>query len=189
MPKMSLGEAAKASRMAKTTLRRAIDSGKISAEKTEHGHYLIDPSELGRFMDAQKSALPVAEQVASSNALPPDFTFATPLETPQNSGSAEHPHSMQLRVMLAEQKAELLAAQIEGLRKDQERDQEDFRESLADLRRDRDAWRSQAERLLIEASKKEADPSDIAALTPTPEPPIEHREEKRVGFWRRLLGV
>lgn len=44
----TLGEAAKAVRKSKTTLHRAIKSGKISASKTDDGSYVIEPSELHR---------------------------------------------------------------------------------------------------------------------------------------------
>ena len=46
--KYSLSEAAKATGKNKTTIQRAIKSGKISATKGEDGSYEIDPSELHR---------------------------------------------------------------------------------------------------------------------------------------------
>lgn len=44
----TLGDAAKAVGKSKTTLHRAIKSGRISATKSEDGSYSIDPSELHR---------------------------------------------------------------------------------------------------------------------------------------------
>jgi hypothetical protein len=44
----TLGDAAKAVGKSKTTLHRAIKSGRISAIKSEDGSYSIDPSELHR---------------------------------------------------------------------------------------------------------------------------------------------
>lgn len=44
----TLNEAAKAVGKSKTTIHRAIKSGKISASKLESGAYAIDPSELHR---------------------------------------------------------------------------------------------------------------------------------------------
>lgn len=44
----TLGEAAKAVGKSKTTLHRAIKSGRISANKADDGSYSIDPSELHR---------------------------------------------------------------------------------------------------------------------------------------------
>lgn len=46
--KYSLSEAAKATGKNKTTIQRAIKSGKISAGKGDGGSYEIDPSELHR---------------------------------------------------------------------------------------------------------------------------------------------
>ncbi|MCS5602170.1 MAG: hypothetical protein NZ734_08205 [Paracoccus sp.] len=46
--KYSLSEAAKATGKNKTTIQRAIKSGKISANKGNSGSYEIDPSELHR---------------------------------------------------------------------------------------------------------------------------------------------
>jgi len=44
----TLGKAAKTVGKSKTTLHRAIKSGRISAIKSEDGSYSIDPSELHR---------------------------------------------------------------------------------------------------------------------------------------------
>lgn len=44
----TLGEAAKATGKAKTTIQRAVKSGKISASKSTSGAYDIEPSELHR---------------------------------------------------------------------------------------------------------------------------------------------
>jgi len=46
--KYSLSEAAKATGKNKTTIQRAVKSGKISAAKGDSGSYEIDPSELHR---------------------------------------------------------------------------------------------------------------------------------------------
>jgi hypothetical protein len=44
----TLGQAARAVGRSKTTLGRAIKSGRISATRSEDGRYLIDPAELSR---------------------------------------------------------------------------------------------------------------------------------------------
>ena len=49
---LTLGEAAKAVGKSKTTLHRAIKSGRISATKSDDGSYAIDPSELHRVFPA-----------------------------------------------------------------------------------------------------------------------------------------
>jgi len=63
--KYSLSEAAAATGKNKTTIQRAIKSGKISASKGSFGSYEIDPAELHRVF------LPVAQSVAKqANSLP-----------------------------------------------------------------------------------------------------------------------
>jgi hypothetical protein len=44
----TLGTAAKATGLNKSTVLRAIKSGKVSAAKNEHGEWQIDPAELHR---------------------------------------------------------------------------------------------------------------------------------------------
>ncbi len=179
MPKLSLREAAKASGMAKTTIRRAIDSGRISAEKTEIGHYLIDPSELGRFMDAQTEHQ-VARYPVSADPIGPPWTGSgTPSDTPQNPPEK----SAEMRVLLAEQRAEMLVAQIGDLRRERDQERASLREDLEDLRADRDAWRAQAQQLLIEGKRDPEPPPDPKVdLAPSEEP------KAAPSFWRRLFG-
>jgi len=69
--KYSLSEAAKATGKNKTTIQRAIKSGKISASKGDGGSYEIDPSELHRVFP-----LTVAQRTQSNDTqqakLPPE---------------------------------------------------------------------------------------------------------------------
>jgi hypothetical protein len=46
MPKLSLRQAAQRASKCKSTILRAIQSGKISADRTCDGRYAIDPSEI-----------------------------------------------------------------------------------------------------------------------------------------------
>jgi len=46
--KYKISEAAKAAGVSKATLHRARESGKVSAEKNDKGHFLFDASELHR---------------------------------------------------------------------------------------------------------------------------------------------
>lgn len=48
MPKLSPREAVKVYQVSRATLMRALSDGAISAEKTDAGHWKIDPSELAR---------------------------------------------------------------------------------------------------------------------------------------------
>jgi excisionase family DNA binding protein len=45
---MTLGQAARATGVGKTTLARAIKAGRLSATRTDLGSYQIDPAELHR---------------------------------------------------------------------------------------------------------------------------------------------
>ena len=44
----TLGQAAKAADVSKTTIQRAIKSGRLSASRQDDGSYVIDPAELHR---------------------------------------------------------------------------------------------------------------------------------------------
>ena len=54
----SLIKAAEESGKSKSTIHRAIKSGKLSAERNEDGSYSIDPSELARVFPAVRSGTP-----------------------------------------------------------------------------------------------------------------------------------
>jgi excisionase family DNA binding protein len=55
----TLGEAAKSVGKSKTTLHRAIKSGRISAIKSDNGSYSIEPSELHRVFPAVTQVTPI----------------------------------------------------------------------------------------------------------------------------------
>lgn len=66
--KHTLGTAAKACGVARTTILRAIKSGRISASKDDKGNYAIDPSELHRAFP------PVAAEQSAEQAMEQDAT-------------------------------------------------------------------------------------------------------------------
>ena len=51
MPELSLSQAAKLTGKSKSTINRAIKTGKLSAARNEDGSYSIDPAELARAFD------------------------------------------------------------------------------------------------------------------------------------------
>lgn len=53
MPELSLSQAAKLAGKSKSTINRAIKTGKISASRHEDGSYSIDPAELSRAFDVE----------------------------------------------------------------------------------------------------------------------------------------
>lgn len=75
--KLSANEAAKRTGKSVPTITRAIKSGKISAERTEAGGYLIDPSELFRVFSAV-TTLPDVAPTSSGHETP----TLPPPETP-----------------------------------------------------------------------------------------------------------
>jgi hypothetical protein len=113
---LSLSGAATAAGIAKSTIWRAIRSGRVSATKSETGSYQIEAAELFRVFPATNKNAAMKQD-------------ATDLE----------------RVAAAALEAQIGAMKEVGSL---------LREQLEDVRKDRDAWRAQAEanqRLLIDA--------------------------------------
>jgi len=55
MPKLSPREAVKVYQVSRATLTKALQNGKISAVKTDAGHWQIDPAELARLYQPRAS--------------------------------------------------------------------------------------------------------------------------------------
>ena len=72
--KLSLNQAAKTCGRAKSTLLDAIKNGRLSAIKTENGHYEIDPSELHRVFPfaAPAAQEPVPGRTPVPQSIPPE---------------------------------------------------------------------------------------------------------------------
>jgi hypothetical protein len=66
----SLGQAAKACGRSKTTIHRAIASGRLSASRTDAGCYSIDPAELARAFPQNGSGSGTSERSAPGDANP-----------------------------------------------------------------------------------------------------------------------
>ena len=122
----TLGDAAKAAGKSKTTIHRAIRSGKISATKAEDGSYSIDPSELHRVFPAVTGKTPSVPSVPSLR------------------------NEMEHRINTLE----ALRIQLEMQEKERERERSLLQETIADLREDRDKWRQQATALLEDKRPK-----------------------------------
>ena len=114
---LSLSEAATKAGIAKSTIWRAVKSGRISATKTDTGGFRIDPAELFR-------------------VFPPATSSAT--EMTQDATAVE-------RAAMAALETQITALKDVNVL---------LREQLDDTKKDRDAWRQQAEsnqRLLADA--------------------------------------
>jgi predicted DNA-binding protein (UPF0251 family) len=113
---LSLSEAATTAGIAKSTIWRAIKTGRISATRTYTGTYEVDPAELFRVFPA----------------------------TPKDGDLKQAATAIAPIAMAA------LEAQVGALKEVSSL----LKEQLEDIRKDRDAWRTQAEstqRLLVDA--------------------------------------
>jgi excisionase family DNA binding protein len=120
---LSLREAAEQSSVSKSTVFRAIQSGRMSAAKDDIGNLAIDAAELFRVFPRKGSE--VDSQLAKKRA--------------EGHGAIDN-DTVELRIRHAE-----LAAEVKALQRLLEAAQK--RED--DLKSERDRWASQAERLAI----------------------------------------
>lgn len=125
---LSLGQAAKLAGVGKTTISRAIASGRLSASRRDDGGYSIDPAELSRVYDVRPDRLdkPVTPSTVSQDGS--EERGATP--------DAAEETRRALEVVVLEQ-------QILALR--QIVDSERERREAAEI--DRDRWADQAARI------------------------------------------
>jgi hypothetical protein len=116
MAMLSLTEAARHAGTSRSSIFRAIRSGRLSASRTEHGEFRIDPAELAR-------------------AYPPaTHSRNRPAEHQETAGEPDlksRNAALETEVRMLREKGDLM------------------REMLNRLETDRDAWKSQAERLAI----------------------------------------
>jgi excisionase family DNA binding protein len=125
MAGLSLREAAQQARTSKSTILRAIQSGRLSAARTDDGGYSIDPAELCRVYPPRPEPEPSADQTAGQGATGALTEAAT-----------------ELRIRNAQLEAgfNALKAILEAEKK-----------HLEEVREDRDRWAAQAERLALPA--------------------------------------
>lgn len=105
MSYLTLGQAAKEAGVSKSTVSKALKSGRLSFVSKASAGYEIDPAELFRVFPKKPQETVASEQ----------------LVTPPETGTEDR------------------------------REVELLREQLEDLRKDRDAWREQAQRLALPA--------------------------------------
>lgn len=128
MAGLSLRQAAQEAGTSKSTILRAIQSGRLSATRTEDGGYSIDPAELFRVYPP-KSVGGAPERSADQ-------------AVGQGAPESGAPDATEIRIRNAQLEAEInaLKAILEAERKRAE-----------ELREERDRWASQAERLALPA--------------------------------------
>jgi hypothetical protein len=165
----SLAEAAAAVGLNKTSILRAIKSGKISGTKDAHGQWLVEPAELHRVHPPleRSDANPTADAATPRHAAPED---------------------MELRIRMAAAEQELsvlkdLVAELRTQRDDLRLQRDDMRAQREDMQAQRDVWQAEAQRLALPA------PRPTEEGTPAPETstpvtrPAMTRKQRLVKFW------
>jgi len=134
--KHTLGSAAKATGLSKSTLSRALKAGRISATRSDAGAYEIDPAELHRIFPP---VAPPPEAAIMAHHATGDATAIHPSVTPPQ----------------AERELEILKAE-------REREREQLQETIGDLRQRLDRAETRVSGLLEDGRKKEAAQVDQA---------------------------
>jgi excisionase family DNA binding protein len=129
---MTLGEAARATHTSKSTITRAIRSGRLSATRTDLGTYDIDPSELNRVYPIAPPTT-VAATGGVERGATPDNTPATPIA-----------HAIE------NVEVQILEVKIAGLKEMVVK----LRAQLDDTQAERDQWSQQAERVVFLAGSR-----------------------------------
>jgi excisionase family DNA binding protein len=125
---VSLGQAARLAGVGKTTIARAVRSGRLAATRTETGSYLIEICELERLYPLRAPG----EAIGATGDVTDDPVHQATIKATTAALAGE---VAALREMLAM-----------------------MREQLDDTRHDRDRWRDQAERLALAPPKPIAKP-------------------------------
>lgn len=126
MANLSLRQAAEHVGKSKSTIFRAIQSGRLSARKTDDGEFAIDPAELFRVYPPVKAVVAPAHSAQQSVG-----HDATPVETA-------------VKIAELETEVRLLRELLDEVRANRD-----------ELRAERDDWRSRAERLLTDQRRPE----------------------------------
>lgn len=141
MAKVGAQRAAELTGKSKSTIQRAMNSGKISFEKDQAGRRVIDVSELERVYGLKQSSM-VAEKPKESD----DSAIERELEKAKNMLETER---MRMRIKVLEDQVHSLQTQLD------------------DMGSQRDKWQQQSQQLLItsEYTQKQAEEykAEIAA--------------------------
>jgi excisionase family DNA binding protein len=135
----TLGMAARATGLSKSTVYRAIKAGRLSASRAEAGDYQIDPAELHR-------VFPIADPEPARSSNGAVKRGATP------------PEQDEIALENARLEAEVAASSLVTAL---------LRQQLDETRQDRDHWRGQAQRLVV-LPPPTGPRIDLHALPPRP---------------------
>jgi excisionase family DNA binding protein len=138
----TLGMAARATGLSKSTIYRAIKSGRISAGRSDTGDYAIDPAELHRVFPP----LPADDEDTSNGSAKHGAT-----------GTELNDIALEKARLEAEVAASSLVTAL-------------LRQQLEETRQDRDHWRGQAQRLVLPPPTPATMPSTTPAVPLSPAP-------------------
>ena len=147
MPKLNISEAARAAGVSRPVIYKKIKNGELTSEPGEQGGKLIDTAELIRVFGELATPGEVSTPVNNLQEITHDIT-----------GVLQH------QIQRLEEENGRLQAQIDT-------DRQQHEQTVEDLRQDRDAWRSQAEKQTLLLTQAQ----DQQAPRPT--------------FWKRLFGA
>ncbi|MFZ4859917.1 MAG: hypothetical protein ACOYL3_26435 [Desulfuromonadaceae bacterium] len=158
----TLKQAAEATGRSKSTIFRAIKNHTISGTKDHNGDWQIDPSELHRIF--------------------PPVSGDAPNDAPNDAAMmrSETPNEM----MVLQREVEVIGEKLAAERAERGRERSTLQETIADLREDRDRWRSQAELSTRLLTDQRTQAEKDAAAPPVPVAPL-----SRTGWWLVVAGV
>jgi len=134
MAKVGAQRAGELTGKSKSTIQRAMNSGKLSFEIDGNGRRVIDVSELERCFGLQQSGSSTSGQAQASNV-------QQELEKAQNMLEAER---LKMRIRMLEEQLETANTQID------------------DLKAQRDQWQKQASQVLITSQYSQKQAEDLA---------------------------
>lgn len=162
----SLREAADAVGKGKPAILKAIQSGKISAIKDDHGEWKIDPAELHRVYPAvSKDARGTVSEIGS--------------EKDEETIGNTHGNS------LLRQEIDFLRERLADLEKAKEAERAALAERIEDLRQDRDDLRGERDRLLKVIEEQAGSVKLLTDQSARRAEPVEAGGIR--GFFRRLV--
>lgn len=156
---LTLGQAAKAADRSKTAVLRAIQNGRLSAEKDETGQYAIEPAELFRVFTPVPDTVPVTV-TAVGTAGNPQVTTLTASEISR----------LQTELKAKDER-------IAALEEERERERRDKDAMITDLRQERDR--------LLQVMEEQAGTVKLLTYQSRKEPPAPPRQR---GFLDWLLN-
>jgi hypothetical protein len=132
---LTLRQAAVQAKTSRSSLHRDVQRGRISVTRGESGQILIDPSELARVYGSGRSSQPSQPSHAKPSS--------------QGQDGTGRPKTLDAETAALTAALQAKVEALEGLVSRLDRDKEDLKRLMEDLRQDRDSWRGQAERLAL----------------------------------------